>query len=352
MLFIFVTRYFGHMTELHAFRPVTTAFGKTKKLLLEPFDVALWIKLVIITFFVGSGSGAYNPGSNLQYSMNRADLSDLSSFNISDILSNTTLLVAILLLVLIVVALALLLSYLRGVFSFVLVDALTTGNVRIVQPFKDNMRRGFKAFLFNVAASIVSLAVIGSIIAILVLALLWATGTGNFSSLSTAGLLAVILVVVTGILLMVGFSILMGIIIGFFYDFGVPLMYFKGMGLRQALRNVVGMVKKDPLEFLVYVILRWVLEMAVSLVLGIFILFLFAIFFAAGFIMFIAAIEAAELSILIALPFALAILIALLLLILIMAVISLPVNVYFRYYSLDFLKSIDPSAVIYTGRFA
>jgi hypothetical protein len=151
---------------------------------------------------------------------------------------------------------------------------------------------------------------------------------------------------------MVGFSILMSIIIGFFYDFGVPLMYFKGMGLRQAIRNVVGMVKRDPLEFLEYVILRWVLEIAVSLVLGILLLFLFAISFAAGFIMLIAAIEAAEFSILVAIPFALAILIGLLLLIITAAVISLPVNVYFRYYSLDFLKSIDPSAVNYTGRFA
>lgn len=340
------------MTELHAFRPVTTAFGKTKKLLLEPFDVALWIKLVIITFFVGSGSGAYNPGSNLQYSMNRADLSDLPSYNFQDILSDTTLVVAILLLVLIAVALALLFSYLRGVFSFVLVDALTTGNVRIIRPFKENMHRGFKAFLFNLAASIISLAVIGSIIAILVLAILWATGTGDISSLSTAGILAVILVVVTGIVFMVGFSILMSIIIGFFYDFGVPLMFFKGMGLRQAIRSVVGMVKKDPLEFLVYVITRWVLEMAVSLILGIFLLFLFAISFAAGILLIIAAVEAAEYSILIAVPFALALLVGLLLLILVSAVISMPVNVYFRYYSLDFLKSIDPSAVNYTGRFA
>ncbi len=344
-------RYFGHMTELHAFGPVTTAFGKTKKLLLEPFDIGLWIKLVIITFFVGSGSGISNPGNTLQYSMNRADLSNLPSYDFNQILSDTTLVVAILLLVLVLVALTLLFSYLRGVFSFVLVDALTTGNVRIVQPFKDNMRRGFKVFLFNVAASIISLAVIGGIIAVLVLALLWAIGTGNFSSLSTAGLLAIILVIFIGIIFMVGFSILMGLIIGFFYDFGVPLMYFKGMGLRQAIRSVYGMVKKDPLEFLVYVIVRWVLEIGVSLVMGIVFLFFFAIFFAIGVVMVLAAVEAAKISILLAVPFALAILIGILLLIIVTAVISLPVSVYYRYYSLDFLKSMDPSAVVYTGRF-
>ena len=186
----------------------------------------------------------------------------------------------ILLLVLVLVAISLIFSYLRGVFSFVLIDALTTGNVRIVQPFKDNMSRGFKVFLFNIAAGIISLAVIGGIIAVMALALLWAIGTGNVSSLSTVGLLAVIFAIVIGILFIVGFSILIGLVIGFFYDFGVPLMYFKGMGLRQAIRSVVGMVKKDPLEFLVYVIVRWVIEIAIGLVLGHSFPFFLAIFFA------------------------------------------------------------------------
>ncbi len=340
------------MTELHAFRPVTTAFEKMKKLLFEPFDVGLWIKLVIITFFVGSGSGLSSPGNTLQYTMNRADLSNLPSYDYNHLLSDTTLLTIILVVILVVVAVWLLFSYLRGVFSFVLVDSLTTGNVRIVQPFKDNMRRGFKAFLFNVAASIISLAVLGVFIAIMVLALLSAIGTGNISSLSTAGLLIFILVLFLGIMAFISFSILMGLIVGFFYDFGVPLMYFKGMGLRQAIRSVVAMVRKDPLEFLVYVIMRWVLEMAVALVVGIVSLFFFAIFFAIGLVMALAAIEAAKISIVFTVLLGLAILAGLLLMIIIMAVISLPVSVYFRYYSLDFLKSMDPSAVVYTGRFA
>jgi hypothetical protein len=341
------------MTELHAFRPVTTAFEKMRKLLFEPFDIGLWIRLVIIAFFVGSGSGMSSPGNTLQYSMNRADLSNLPSYDFSRMLSDTTLVVLILLLVLALVAIALLFSYLRGVFSFILIDALTTGNVRIVQPFKDNMHRGFKVFLFNIAAAVISLAFIGGIIAIMVLALLWAIGTGgDVSSLSTVGLLAFVLALIFGIIVIVGFSILMGLVIGFFYDFCVPLMYFKGMGLRQAIRSVVGMVKKDPLEFLVYVIVRWVLEMAVALVLFIALLFFFAIFFAIGFVIVLVAVEAAKISILLAAIFGLAILAGLLLLIIVTAVISLPINVYFRYYSLDFLKSMDPSAVVYSGRFS
>ena len=68
---------------------MTTAFEKTKKLLLEPFDIGLWIKLVIITFFVGSGAGISNPGNVLQYSLNRSDLSNFPSYDFSQILSDT-----------------------------------------------------------------------------------------------------------------------------------------------------------------------------------------------------------------------------------------------------------------------
>ena len=58
--------------------------------------------------------------------------------------------------------------------------------------------------------------------------------------------------------------------------------------------------------------------------------------------MVLAVVETAKISILIAAFFVLAILAGLLLLIIIMAVISLPVSVYLRYYSLDFLSLNHP----------
>lgn len=340
------------MTELLAFRPVTTAFEKTKRLLFEPFDAMLWIKLVIVMFFVGNGPGVSNPSNMLQYTTDRGDLGSLQSYDYGQLLSNTTLIAVILLLVLAIVALVLIFSYLRGVFSFVLIDALTTGQVGIVRSFKENTGRGFKVFLFNVATSLISLAVIGGTIAAIVLALLWTIGLRSSYSPSTPGLLAVILVVVAGVLFIVAFSVLMGLVVGLFYDFGVPLMYFEGLGLRRAIRRVAGLVRRQPLEFLVYIITRWVLEIAVSLVLGIVLLFILAISLGIGVILVIIAVAAAQVHVLLAVPVALIILAGIVLLILISAVIALPVNVYFRYYSLDFLQAVDPAAVKYTGRFA
>jgi hypothetical protein len=210
------------MTELHAFRPVSTAFEKTRKLLLEPFDIGVWIKLAIITFFVATGTTSFNPGSNLQYSFNRGDLGNLPTYDFGHALSDSTIIAFVLLVVAAAIVLGLLMYYLRGVFSFVLIDALSTGNVRIVQPFKENMRRGFKVFVFNVIVAILSLIVIGAIVVAMILAVLGALGGGNFwsadtwSSLSAASLFALVIVFILGMLAMIAYGVIIGLIVGFF----------------------------------------------------------------------------------------------------------------------------------------
>jgi hypothetical protein len=346
------------MTELHAFRPVSTAFEKTRKLLLEPFDIGVWVRLIIITFFVGTGTTSFNPGNNLKYAFNRGDLGNMPSYDISHALSDTTIIAIVLLIVAAAIALGLVMAYLRGVFSFVLIDALSTGNVRIVQPFKENMGRGFKVFLFNTIVAIISIIVIGAIIIAMILAILAALGGGDpgsadtWNSMSAASLFAVIAVFIAGLVAIVACSIIIGLFVGFFYDFGVPLMYFRNMGLRPSIRALWRLVKTQPLEFFGYVIVRWVLELVIGIVMGIVFLFVLAIFVAIGVIAVIAMVKAAETSLLLALPFALALVIGLVLLIIVSAFISMPIQVYLRYYSLDFLKSFDPSYVNYTGRIA
>jgi hypothetical protein len=346
------------MTELHAFKPISTAFEKARKLLLEPFDAGVWIKLVIITFFVGTGTMSFNPGNSLRYSLDRSDLGSLSSSNIGNLLSDTTIIIIVLVIILAAIILALLMSYLRGVFSFVLLNALTSGNVKIVQPFKENMGRGFKVFIFNIVVTVISLLIIGAIIAAMILVILWAVGSGNLSSsgtwdaMSTASLFALIAAVLVGVMAIVVCSIILGLVVGFFYDFAVPLMYFKNIGLKQSIGEVWSLVTRQPLEFFVYVIVRWVLEVGIAIVTGIIYLFVLAISVAVGIIIVVMMVKLAETSALLALPFALALIIGLLLLIIISAIISMPVQVYLRYYSLDFLKSFNPDYVNYTGRFA
>jgi hypothetical protein len=287
---------------------VSTAFDKTRKLPLEPLDIGAWIKLAIITFFVGTGTTSFNPGNNPQYAFNRGDIGDPPSHDIGHALSDSTL-----------------------------------------------IRRGFKVFVFN---AIVAILVVGAIIVAMILAILSVLGGGDFWSastwdnISTASLFALVIVIIIGLLAIIAFTVILGLFVGFFYDFGVPLMYFRQMGLRQSIGHVGGMVRRQPLEFFVYVIVHWVLELVIAIVTGIIVLFFMAIFIAIGIITLIAMLKAAETSLLLALPFALALIIGFLLLLIVSAFIAMPVQVYLRYYSLDFLKSFDPSYMNYTGRIA
>jgi hypothetical protein len=66
----------------------------------------------------------------------------------------------------------------------------------------------------------------------------------------------------------------------------------------------------------------------------------------------IMAIAAAGTSIVLAVIIGLVLLVVLAVFIIAMAAISMPIAVYLRYFSLDVLKQIDPSAVIYSDTFS
>ena len=341
------------MPELRAFNPVSTALDRTKKLLFEPFDAWLWLKLVIIMFFVGSGGSSFNPTNALQYTTgDDGEFSgELFTNGISSILADTTLLILIVLLILAVLVLTLIFSYLRGVFSFVFIDALTTGQASIIRQFRENMGRGFKVFLFNVAVMLVSITVALVLIILLLLTIFWLIGMGDPETARVGFVMLAVGILLLTIVGFIVFSVVLGLITGFFYDFAVPLMRFKNMGLIESIRHVISLVAKEPVEFLVYIAVRWALEAVVGFIIGIIYLCIFAVFIAVGLILAMLAIAAAEVSMWLVIPFILLFAAGLGLLILLMALLTMPVGVYFRYFSLDFLKSFDPGYVQYSGRF-
>ncbi|HMK47568.1 MAG TPA: hypothetical protein VK436_13155 [Methanocella sp.] len=342
------------MPELRAINPVKTALDRTIKLLFKPFDVWLWVKLVIITLFSG-GSQALNP---LDYTQNNSSSEPLTGDSINHFVSylmSSPILIALTIGIIILITLViLLLLYLKGVFSFVLLNAITSGNVQIMKPFSDNMRRGFKVFLFNVLITIVSLAVTVLLGGAILLSVLWIINSAKTSGViwTFAAIWIAVGIIMLGIALLLPLLLIIGLANGFFYDFALPLMLFKNMGLKESIDHVFKLVKMEPVEFIVYVILRWVLEAASGILMLFIIIFIMAIFIVAAAAVAVMAIAAASVSIWLIIPFVPVILIGFILLIVTLALVSLPVNIYLRYYSLDFLRSFDAGYVQYTGRFA
>ena len=343
------------MPELRAINPVKTALDRTIKLLFEPFDAWLWVKLIIITFFTGGGSQFFNPLSYSRYTSGNSEPLTSESINnfITYLTSNPLIVALIVAVIILVILISLFFSYLRGVFSFVLVDAITSGHVQIRKSFADNMHRGFKVFLFNILISIISLAVLVLLGGAALLSVLLLINSSQQAGAS--GILPMIaafgIIIITVILLLV-FSLITGLVVEFFYDFALPLMLFKNMELKESVRHVFGLVKAEPVEFIVYLILRWTLQTVAGLLMLIISLLILAISFAIGIFIAFLAIAAANVSIWLIILFVPVFLIGLILLFAILMLISLPINIYFRYYSLDFLRSFDASYVQYTGRFA
>ncbi len=341
------------MTEWWAFKPITTAFEKAKKILLEPFNAWTWLKLMIIVFFVGTGSNTISSRfSNMfNYSTGPSDTTGIEQ-GISSILSNSTVLAILIVAVIVIILIALLFAYLRNVFSFVLIKAITSGDVHVIQPLKENLGRGFRLFVFTLAAGILTLIVVLAFIAIAILVILLAVQAGTSSAAGIITLILAISVICLLLLLMILFSVAMGIFIGFTYDFVAPMVYFKGTGIVESWKWLWASIKRDWKQYGVYVITRWALELAVGLLSLIIIVPVAVIFIAILVAGGILAAAVANTSVALAVVIGLVLLVVLALFIIALMAISMPIAVYFRYYSLDVLKQIDPSAVIYSERFA
>lgn len=338
------------MTEWWAFKPVTTAFEKTRKLLLSPFDVWTWIKLIVIVFFVGGASSFGSQFTNIFNSGNRMSSPAGYTNEINNFLSNSNLIMLIVALILLILVIVIILAYLRNVFSFVLIKALATGDVHVIKPALDNLGRGFKLFVVTFLLGLFTLAVALVLILIMIACVLFAIKAGIASASGLLIVLLLALVFIVSLVLLVAFCIVMAIVMGFIYDFATPMMLFRGMGAIQACKHVYGLVKKEWKQFGVYVFTRWVLDLFVGIIVAIISIPILLVYIALLVIGVIIAVAALKTSVVLAALVGICIVIGTLIFIAITLVISMPVSVYLRYYSLDMLKSADPSAVEYSGK--
>jgi hypothetical protein len=343
------------VAEWWAIKPINTAFQKTRKLLLEPFSVWTWIKLMVIVFFVGTGassmSSVFSNIANYRSSSRPAYTNSDINQMIHNTLANTGLMVLIILLALAFVIIVLILAYLRNVFSFVFIKAVASGDVRVIKPAMENLGRGFRLFIFSVIASLIALIVAAILIGLIALGVLMVMNIGAASAGSVIMVMLIALLIIILVLLLIAFFIAATIFIGFTYDFVAPMMLNKNMGVVQAWKQLWSSIKSNWQQYGVYVIVRFLVQIAVGILLLI-VLLPFTLIFAAIFIvgLIIAAAvstTAIWLTVLIGL---LLLLLAVVFIIFVMAV-SMPVSVYFRYYSLDVLKQIDPSAITYADKF-
>lgn len=322
---------------------IQPTLDKVKELLL-PLDIGKWMKLAFVVLIAGASSGGGQYVGNMR---NIGNFGDWKGSEEADIpkeeieasigkLLTDEVLLAIAVVIFLLFMLLLFWGYISSVFTFVFFEAAVTKEVRIIKGFKRNVGRGLSLFLFRAGATVAFLFLLALMITIPLLLLFG----GNVGALFSIPFF--MLFFVTFIPLIIGFSL----IVSMAEDFAVPIMSLRGDGILSGMKHSLGLFKKEIWQFVVYYIMKTALGVAagiISLVLMIPVMLIMGI--GSAILAVIGVLAGISLSwnpalIIIAIP---AVVAGILLFIYLSALVTLPIPVFFRYYSLMFLREQDNS---------
>jgi len=296
----------------YALDSVSDAFDESKALLF-PFDLKRWVVLAVITFFVGGSGGA--PQFNQTFGQpSQGDVP--SSFPIQDFWLLLIGFIALL------VVIGLILLILGSIMEFVFVDALRSRDVRIRGPFGDNLGAGLRLAGFRFALFLGMLLVFAMVLGPVYAAIVMGT---------PVALLA--LVVLLPLAIVLGLTI--AVIQDFTTAFVVALVGERGGGIVGTWRqDLWPTVRAAWQQFLLYIVVKWGLGLAVGLAVGIALTLVFLpVLLLVGVGLFTGGATPAIIAV--------GVVLALVLFVLVQLFVNMPITVFLRYYSLSVLDKSE-----------
>lgn len=229
--------------SLHAVDNVGDAFDAAREFLL-PFDRGRWLRLTVISLFVGgvggfSGFQGGGPGGS-------PDGTGFTGYEFDPLPGLGEIPLVVFVVVGVVILVGAVLVLVSSVMEFVLIDALVTESVAIRGPFREQFGRGLRLFGFRVALAVAAFLMI----ALPILA---------FLGLVSLGIPPIGLILLVPLILL-GFVVL-GVVHGFTTAFVVPVMLDADTGVIGGWRRFVGVLVSAPIEYLVYLVLSVILGM-------------------------------------------------------------------------------------------
>lgn len=212
--------------------------------------------LAVMAIFLGPAGVSGPPGP--------VDIED-EAFQVDDDLPSLSELIGaidwelVLIALILVAAFVVLYGLISAFMEFGFVHSLTTDTVAIRAPARDHWTRAFSLFLFR--------AVVWGIISLGGVALI-AVGLGIFTLPFELDLMLLSLV-----LLLAGVSLYL--LNRFTTDFVVPIMYHERRGLISAWRRLLGVMRHEWRQYVAYVPVRIILELALGIAFGIVLVLLF-----------------------------------------------------------------------------
>jgi len=223
-------------------------------LLFRPFDVWKWAKLSLLCLFLGGGT----PTAAFQWSLSALP----SDFRLSLLLRGWAQSVEqhpslIFLVIVLALALGLCILYLRSIFRFMLVHSLVSSEVAPGRAWSVLRPLG-ESYFWWLAGTLGGLGALFSLLVIVALpGLRAASASGPGNQLATASLA-----------LILSFIVLLGLAVALLIvltdDLVVPLMYADRLPLLSAWRQLWQKMRRDRTAFIVYILLRFLLSVGVS----------------------------------------------------------------------------------------
>lgn len=314
--------------SLHAIDELDDAIDVTKGLLF-PLDLWLWLKLALITLFIGGGAGFPSYAFNFAGSPGGDGGGGTAGLGLTD--GELFLLVGGL--VVAVLAFFLLLGAAGAIMEFVFIEALVSGEVHIRRHFGEYWRRGLRLFGFRLLVTLPMLLVILAVLAAFVFPILLGTGVELGFLLLLAAIPLVFIL-----------AFLAGIVNVFTSLFVAPVMLVDDCGVLDGWRSIWPSITDETGEYIGFGVINYVIRLvtgtAATVILG---LAALVLLIPAALVVFgVLAVLPSEPGLLAVATFVVVGGVFLLALIAIWAVVLVPIEVYHRYHALLVLGDILP----------
>lgn len=240
---------------LYAFDDIDDAIAATRSF-LWPFDLGRWAKLALVAFFLG-GVGGFNPFSWTSSTPPTGGGGGMPSDPGSFPALGAPELAIIGLIVAVILVVGLLFLLVGSIMEFVFVESLRHERVSLRRYWSERWGQGLRLFGFRFALGILTLAVV----ALLGFAVLAPVVLGNGTPSVAVALLAILVFVVV--------AVVTGLVQGFTTVFVVPIMVLEDRGVLSAWRRFWPTMTGQWKQYLTYVVMGFVLQLAAGLVTGI-----------------------------------------------------------------------------------
>jgi hypothetical protein len=259
---------------ISAIEAISPAFARTTRLLFKPFHWALWARLAVVGLVTGEVGGLGSTGSsvpspsvpNFPRSSDeehwRLASSFPSDFGWDQVQHNLFWIVPLGVTILVI---ALLWIYSASVYRFILLDAVLTGECRLLDGWRKWREAGREYFLWVLALSFTALFVLG-IVGGIPLLLAWRAGWLQSVEDHVTGLLGWIFLLGFVVVVLIALFALIDL---FARDFLVPVMALENVDALEGWRRLLEMMRMDKLAYAGYVLMKIVLAVGSAIAFGI-----------------------------------------------------------------------------------